>query len=108
MVDKDNQRGLIYNTDLLSRELIGIKRDTYYIEYVDEALAWMYANAFEEELKTFVFEGKWKKGKWLLDESIWQETDLYITEVDQLMDMPYIDSCKITDEVDDFIERVML
>ena len=107
MIDKDNQRGLLYNTDLLESELMGIKRDIFYIEYVDEALAWMYANAFEEELKTFVFEGKWKKGKWLLDEGVWQETDLYITEIDQLMDMPYIDSCKITDEVDDLIARII-
>lgn len=107
-MDKDNRKGIIYNTDLISSEVPFNKKGLDYVTRVDEALAWLYANAFEEELKTFVFEGKWKKSKWLLDESIWQETDLYITEIDQLMDMPYIDSCKITDEVDEFIERIIL
>jgi hypothetical protein len=107
MFDKDNCIGFEYNEDLLYKELYGVKRDLSYIDITDEIISWMYMYAFEEEMNEWLSDGCWEQGQWTLDESIWQESDMYLIDGDQFLDIPIIDQDEIIEEVDEFIWRAM-
>ena len=47
----------------------------------------------------------WKPKIWLLPESVWQDSGIYVTSV-ELLDMPWLDEYLMTQQVDNFIYRI--
>lgn len=85
----DERHRFLFSMDLLSTkektEMLGDPYGDRHIDPVDVLLQNLVWNNYIKE------EDIYNPDKWLLDETVWQDSGLYLTTVDSLLEMPYID-----------------
>lgn len=116
-MDEDNLHGWLFMADLLSERektsdecLYPVGNDIpceNYIDIVDEAISYMYMYADEEELKSLSGNAPWSDYRYVLTEEVWDECDIYIDDIQDLVEMPWVDEISVMNIVNNFLRGLL-